>query len=87
MYNSSNTSQTTQAGPYNDKQLCDMALNYYDKKTGYRPPIAEVDSTNGDIVTIHLYEKKTAIQQLVHGMILIEIPVKVLIQLLMKKLI
>lgn len=43
---------------FTDEELCDMAANYYHWTTGYRPPISEVDSVNGDIVTIHLYEVK-----------------------------
>ncbi len=48
---------TTKTG-YTDQELCDMAANYYFWTTGYKPPISEVDSVNGDIVTIHLYEVK-----------------------------
>lgn len=53
---------TTKEAPtttsYTDQELCDMAANYYFWTTGYKPPISEVDSVNGDIVTIHLYEVK-----------------------------
>ena len=31
-------------------------LDYYEKQNGYRPGICEVDSTNGDLVTLHLYD-------------------------------
>ena len=41
---------------YTDAQLCKMAQDYYERHYGFRPPISEVDSRNGDIVTIHLYE-------------------------------
>ncbi|MCR5222329.1 MAG: YARHG domain-containing protein [Lachnospiraceae bacterium] len=41
---------------YSNNELCQMALNYYSKHYGYRPGIAEVDSVNGNMVTIHLYD-------------------------------
>ncbi len=41
---------------YSDSELCKMALDHYEKESGYRPGIGEVDSTNGDMVTIHLYD-------------------------------
>lgn len=41
---------------YSDADLCKMALDHYERETGYRPGISEVDSTNGDLVTIHLYD-------------------------------
>lgn len=41
---------------YTDAELCKMAQDYYERHNGFRPPISEVDGTNGDIVTIHLYE-------------------------------
>ncbi|MBQ7563199.1 MAG: YARHG domain-containing protein [Lachnospiraceae bacterium] len=44
------------ASGYTNAELCKMAQDYYQKHNNYRPPIAEVDSTEGDEVTIHLYE-------------------------------
>lgn len=41
---------------YSDSELCRMALDHYEKESGYRPGICEVDSTNGDLVTLHLYD-------------------------------
>lgn len=43
-------------GGYSDEDLCRMALDYYERRSGYRPGISEVDSVNGDLVTIHLYD-------------------------------
>ncbi|MCR5788835.1 MAG: YARHG domain-containing protein [Lachnospiraceae bacterium] len=53
--NSGSGSQKPGSG-YTDAQLCKMAQDYYEKHNHYRPPIAEIDSTDGDNVTIHLYE-------------------------------
>ena len=41
---------------YTHNELCKMALDYYEKQTGYRPGTCEVDSTNGDMVTLHLFD-------------------------------
>lgn len=41
---------------YSEEELCDMARIYYSMKNGQEPPIVEVDSVEGDIVSIHLYE-------------------------------
>ena len=41
---------------YTNNELCQMALNYYSRHYGYRPGIAEVDSVNGNMVTLHLYD-------------------------------
>lgn len=51
-------SDTTAAGGsgYSDDELCTMALDHYEKEYDYRPGIAQIDSTDGDIVTIHLYD-------------------------------
>ncbi|MBQ7564266.1 MAG: hypothetical protein IJT16_09785, partial [Lachnospiraceae bacterium] len=51
-------SQSTQksSSGYTNAQLCKMAQDYYERHNNYRPPIAEVDSTEGNNVTIHLYE-------------------------------
>ncbi len=63
--NSGNGSQSSQKGGsdkkrsgsgYTDTELCKMAIDYYDRHYGFRPPIAEITETNGDDVTIHLYE-------------------------------
>lgn len=39
-----------------DTTLCQLAGDYYYKHNGTRPPIVRIDSYNGDIVAIHLYE-------------------------------
>ena len=44
------------SGSYTDKELCDMALDYYEKENGYRPGVAEVEDREVDIVLIHLYD-------------------------------
>ncbi|MCR5733232.1 MAG: YARHG domain-containing protein [Lachnospiraceae bacterium] len=56
--NTTTTTTTTQSSSsgYTDKELCRMAQDYYEKHYGFRPPIAEVTSTSGDEITIHLYE-------------------------------
>ncbi|MBO6148326.1 MAG: hypothetical protein J6O55_03215 [Lachnospiraceae bacterium] len=41
---------------YSNEELCKMALDYYEKKNNYRPGIAQVDSENGDLVTLHLFD-------------------------------
>ncbi|MCR5510306.1 MAG: hypothetical protein K6F54_05090 [Lachnospiraceae bacterium] len=41
---------------YTNDELCEMALDYYENETGYRPTISEVDSEDGKTVTIHLYD-------------------------------
>ena len=45
-----------QKGGFSDEELCKMALDHYEKESGYRPGKSEVDSVNGDLVTIHLYD-------------------------------
>ncbi|MBQ8970138.1 MAG: hypothetical protein IJ073_02340 [Lachnospiraceae bacterium] len=57
---STSTASKTQksSSGYTDSQLCKMAQDYYQKHNNYRPPISEIDSTDGDYVTIHLYEQK-----------------------------
>lgn len=39
-----------------DSYVCELAKKYYKKKHGQIPPIAEIDSRNGNEVAIHLYE-------------------------------
>ncbi len=39
-----------------DTALCQLAGDYYYKHNGTRPPIVRIDSYDGDIVVIHLYE-------------------------------
>lgn len=41
---------------YTDEELCEYAKQYYCLMNGLEPPIVEVDSVDGDNVTIHLYE-------------------------------
>ncbi|MBP0962047.1 MAG: hypothetical protein J5864_07865, partial [Oscillospiraceae bacterium] len=41
---------------YSDTELCDLALRYYGSRTNYKPDHAEVDSTDGNTVNIHLYD-------------------------------
>lgn len=41
---------------YTNKELCKLAKNYYYTTHGHQPPIVEVDSVDGDEVTIHIYE-------------------------------
>ena len=52
----SSASQKSSSG-YTNAELCKMAQDYYERHYNFRPPIAEVDSTEGDNVTIHLYEQ------------------------------
>ena len=42
--------------PYSDEQLIEMVKAYRSSNGEYIPSIIEVDSVNGDIVTIHLYD-------------------------------
>ncbi len=41
---------------YTDDEICKMALDYYEKENNYRPSLAAIDSSNGDMVTIQLYD-------------------------------
>ena len=41
---------------YTNAELCRMAQDYYERHYNYRPPVAEIDSTEGDNVYIHLYK-------------------------------
>lgn len=41
---------------YSEEELCEMAKVYYYMRNGVEPPIVEVDSVEGNIVSIHLYE-------------------------------
>ena len=45
------------ADGYANEELVEMAREYYRMVNGQRPPIVEVDSINGDEVTIHLYQQ------------------------------
>ncbi|MCR5482658.1 MAG: copper amine oxidase N-terminal domain-containing protein [Clostridia bacterium] len=42
---------------YTDSELCSLAKEYYRVHNGSTPPIVEVDHTDGNMVTIHLYEE------------------------------
>ena len=52
---SSGSGSQKSASGYTNVELCKMAQDYYERHYNYRLPIAEVDSTEGDNVTIHLY--------------------------------
>lgn len=41
---------------YTDEEICTIALDTYNKLNGERPPLAAVDSSDGNVVTVHLYE-------------------------------
>ncbi len=41
---------------YSDDELCTMALRYYASSSNYRPEHAVVDGTDGNTVSIHLYD-------------------------------
>ena len=41
---------------YSDEELCVLARSYYEKHHNFTPPVVVVDSRDGDLVTIHLYE-------------------------------
>ncbi len=43
---------------FSNEELVKRAGNYYQKHNDYLPPIIEVDSVDGNEVTIHLYEIK-----------------------------
>ncbi len=43
---------------YSDSELCSLAKEYYRVNNGSTPPIVDVDHTDGNMVTIHLYEVK-----------------------------
>lgn len=51
-----NTNESANSGGYSDVELCTMAAAYYKNENGYEPPYVDVDSTNGNMVTLHLYE-------------------------------
>ena len=42
--------------PYTDDELCNMAKEYYSQVNGYVPPVVVIEITDGDEVTIHLYD-------------------------------
>ncbi len=41
---------------YTDDELCAMARKYYERRHDFAPPVVVVDSVDGDVVTIHLFE-------------------------------
>lgn len=41
---------------YSNEELCDMALNYYEAASGYRPSLSEAIVNSDDTVTIQLYD-------------------------------
>lgn len=41
---------------YSDEELIKLAGNYFTKNNNQKPPIVEIDNTDGDKVTIHIYE-------------------------------
>ena|GEM_PF-7078835 len=43
-------------GTLSDEELCKLVADYYERKTGVRPPIVEIDSEESDMVSVHLYE-------------------------------
>ena len=50
-------SQSEEQTPYyEDTWLCERSCDYYEKYHGIRPPCVRIDSYDGDIVIIHLYE-------------------------------
>ena len=53
-YSDQNQIQNNEA--VDDSQLCQMASDYYYNHNGIRPPCVRIDSYDGDIVMIHLYE-------------------------------
>lgn len=60
------SSQTNQSSSYkennnfvDDTKLCKLASDYYYNHKGVRPPVVRIDSYDGDIVVIHLYEALT----------------------------
>ncbi len=55
-YEETGGSGTNSSSGYTDEELCRMALDHYEKTEGYRPSEAEIDSYDGDKVTIHLYD-------------------------------
>ena len=44
------------SGTYTDEEICKIASDTYYKLNGERPPLAAVDSSDGNIVTVRLYE-------------------------------
>ncbi|MBQ8947136.1 MAG: hypothetical protein IJ058_10025 [Lachnospiraceae bacterium] len=41
---------------FTDDELCEMALAYYEKKSGYRPGTAQIEEEDGNNVLIHLFD-------------------------------
>ncbi len=50
------TAADTSGGGYSDAELCQMALDHYEKHYNYRPGICMVDSEINGIVLLHLYD-------------------------------
>ena len=53
----SDSSSGSTADGYTNDELCRLAKKYYKKHYKETPPIVEVDSEDGDNVTLHLYEQ------------------------------
>lgn len=53
----SGSSSDSTADGYTNDELCRLAKKYYKKHYKETPPIVEVDSEDGDNVTLHLYEQ------------------------------
>ena len=51
---SSNSSSSGAVG-YSDDELCRMAGDYYERHNDGRPQCVDIDSVDGDLVTLHLY--------------------------------
>ena len=49
-------SDTSSSATYTAEEICMIAADTYYRQNGERPPMAAVDSVNGNIVTVHLYE-------------------------------
>ena len=49
-------SDSSASGTYTDEEICKIASDTYYKLNGERPPLAAVDSSDGNIVTVRLYE-------------------------------
>jgi len=44
------------SGGYTPEELCVLAQQYYERETGYYPPVAEYEDNGDGTITIHLYE-------------------------------
>ena len=49
-------SDSSASGTYTDEEICKIASDTYYKLNGERPPLVAVDSSDGNIVTVRLYE-------------------------------